>query len=215
MSNIISRVKSLGSLNVNKFNTLNTAIAGIDKDAFESSKSKFNKQLDQAKIMKSAKEWIKGEEGKKKLGEIGYAEMNIKLLMTEVYGYESPKFPNRMIQVYTAIAKDAELKKDYIQTCKDESLQTSIQGFLKWNKKVTDNGGDTEGIKAKDGREKSLTTFASEGISARIDSQNNFKTSCDIDEVLKAIDEFRAKIVESQQAARLQAGINLTTADLS
>tara|TARA_Y100000592_G_scaffold30598_1_gene48773 strand:- start:528 stop:1196 length:669 start_codon:yes stop_codon:yes gene_type:complete len=222
MSNtILNKVKSLGSLNVNKFNQLNTDIKGFDKSAFEVSKSKFEKQLQQAKIMKSAKAWIKSDEGKAKLNEIGFSDMTVKLLMTEVYGYESPKFPNRMIQVYTAIAKDGELKKKYVKACKDESLQTSIQGFLKWNKKVTANGGDADGVKAKSesGREKSKATFTfdldGKKVHARIDSQGNFKSPCETVDVKKALMEMLKAVETSEQNARISAGVNMTTADLS
>ena len=225
MSTIINKVKSLGSLNVNKFNTLNDDVNGIDKDALALSITKFDKQIKQAKIIDDAKQWIKSENGKLKLAQIGYSEMTVKKLVTLVYGYASPKFPNRMIQVYKAIAKEGQLKKDYIKYVKsnvevnakgkDDQVRTSIQGFLKWLK----DGQPSEKIdeQTKEFKKYIFTYQDAQGKKqvSSIDSQNNAKTPLDLEELKSHIDAMMQVFEQASLNAKMGAGVNITTADLS
>jgi len=232
MSNtILNKVKSLGSLNVNKFNTLNNDVNGIDKDALALSITKFDKQIKQAKIIDDAKQWIKSDSGKLKLAQIGYSEMTVKKLVTLVYGYASPKFPNRMIQVYKAIAKDGQLKKDYIKYVKsnvnvylsvkeknrkkDDQVRTSIQGFLKWLK--DDKPSEKTDEQTKEFKKYIFTVQDAQGKkqTSSIDSQNNAKTPLDLEELKSHIDAMTEIFEQASLKSKIGAGLNLTTADLS
>ena len=212
---ILNKVKSLGSLNVNKFNALNDDVNGIDKDALALSITKFDKQLKQAKIIDDAKQWIKSESGKLKLAQIGYADLKVKDLVTLVYGYASPKFPNRMIQVYKAIAKDGQLKKDYIKYCKSDNSQTSIQGFLKWLK--DDQPSEKIDEQTKEFKKYTFTVQDSQGKRqvSSVDSKNNAKTPLDLEELKSHIDKMMEIFEQASLKAKMGAGVNMTTADLS
>ncbi len=212
---ILNKVKSLGSLNVNKFNALNDDVNGIDKDALALSITKFDKQLKQAKIIDDAKQWIKSESGKLKLAQIGYADLKVKDLVTLVYGYASPKFPNRMIQVYKAIAKDGQLKKDYIKYCKSDNSQTSIQGFLKWLK--DDQPSEKIDEQTKEFKKYTFTVQDSQGKRqvSSVDSKNNAKTQLDLDDLKSHIDKMMEIFEQASLKAKMGAGVNMTIADLS
>ena len=210
---ILNKVKSLGSLNLNKFNTLNDDVNGIDKDALALSITKFDKQLKQAKIIDDAKQWIKSESGKLKLAQIGYSEMTVKKLVTLVYGYASPKFPNRMIQVYKAIAKDGQLKKDYFKYCKSDNSQTSIQGFLKWLK--DDKPSTKVDEQTKEFKKYIFTIQDSQGKkqTSSIDSQNNAKTPLDLEELKGHIDAMMQVFEQASLKAKMSTEFNLTAVE--
>jgi hypothetical protein len=213
----LNNAKVKTQINTTKIDSLNAEINELSKASFEASKNEFETSLKLAKLMLKAKDFIKSAEGKEVLKATGLT-WTIEDLYTKVFN-RSYSWGKKLVQAENNRLKDSNVKKAYLKASTEAEKNPSIEGFNKFCKKVANNGGDSEGVTVDEGKEKSLMTFTSNEsenkVHARIDSQGNFKSPCDIDEVIKALESALQKAKDTKLKAKMGAGVNITAVDLS